>query len=689
MIPEPIDSLPHTRKLTISKLRSIGINTLDDLIDYYPTRYELFQNNVDISTVQEGEIVTINGVIAYSKMQYANSNLKIQKFSISDHSGQLDAVWYNQPYLLKLFKIGIKISIAGEIVRFGNKLQIIPKEYEILSNQIPPAHLHTGRIVPIYSEKRGLSSKTIRAKIWNTLQSYSSLIVEFLPDEIRKKYSLIEEKYAYQQIHFPDSNSQLQSSQYRLSFDELFLIQLSSRINKINWNKQKVIYPFKNIQTFKQNIAQFIESLPFNLTQSQQRVFSEIQVDFTKNTPMNRFLQGEVGSGKTVVAALASFITFLNGKKTIFMAPTEILAQQHFHTFSNLFLRYSNKFSLNQTPQITLITGSSNKDNSDIKNSDIIIGTHALLSRINNSEKIGFIVIDEQHRFGVEQRSQLIHKGMHPHLLTMTATPIPRTVMLTLYGELDSSTLDEMPNNRLKTKTYLIPQQKREKCYTWISNQINTTHVQAFIVCPFIEDSATETLTSVKAAKSEYLKLQKHFPSCNLGLLHGKMSLKEKAHIMNQFKNNQVHILVTTPVVEVGIDIPNATIMIIEGAERYGLAQLHQLRGRIGRGVAQSYCFAFTSDPAQFITKRLSYFTKFYDGRLLAEKDLLLRGPGNIFGTHQHGYTELKIASLTDYSLIEKTKNAVDFFITKYKLSQFKELTNRLKKLKLIQIENN
>lgn len=374
---------------------------------------------------------------------------------------------------------------------------------------------------------------------------------------------------------------------------------------------------------------------------------------------MNRFLQGEVGSGKTVVAALACYLTYLNGFKSLFMAPTEILANQHYATLVKLF----NKTSI----KVGLVTGSTKK----YFQADIIVGTHALITKKFELEKIGLVIVDEQHRFGVSQRAELKNKGLNPHLLTMTATPIPRTVALTLYGELDLSIIDEMPVVRLAVKTYLVPKEKRQSCYQWIKLQVTGYKLQVFIVCPLIEESEIETMKSVRAAKKEFENLKKIFFEFKLGLLHGKLKSKEKNAVMTNFKNKNLDILVTTPVVEVGVDIPNATIMLIEGAERFGLAQLHQLRGRVGRSNKQSYCFLFSESKEAGVLGRLGMFTKTNDGNKLAEEDLRIRGPGDIYGVKQHGYLDLKIAMLSDYKMIEKTKKAVEYFTGHYSINNF------------------
>lgn len=707
----PIDSLPNTSPITIRRLKSLGIQTYWDLLNYFPFRYEDYSTISKINRLQEGETGTIISHIIDSKYQVTRTGLRIQKFTLQDEAGTIELNWYNQPYLLTLLKKGMTISVTGEVKKFGKKVSMNPKEYEIIysSESIHWSSLkHTGRIIPVYPEKRGLSSKTIREKIFYLLNYFSAdriqnSIKEILPTEVISYNNLIGELSAYQNIHYPKNLEILKKSQERLSFDELFSIQLANTLVRKEWEKEKVGHQFVVGNAYMSSLQQFIFNLPFRLTGAQIRVIREIRDDLGKTTPMNRFLQGEVGSGKTVVATITCYIAFLNGFQSLFMAPTEILAQQHYETITKLFsknktsevlssTRMSNlggsvQISNFKTPKICLVTGSSKPNKKDLETADIIIGTHALIQKKIKYKKVGLVIVDEQHRFGVSQRAILKEKGISPHLLTMTATPIPRTVMLTLLGELNMSIIDEMPQDRLPVKTFFIPKNKREDCYQWVKKQIIQSGVQVFVIYPLIEESQVETMQSVKAAKKEAELLQTTiFPEFDVGLIHGKMKSHEKEQVMSKFKNKKYHILVATSVVEVGIDIPNAAIMLIEGSERFGLAQLHQLRGRVGRGNKQSYCFLFTEKESPEITKRLQLVAKTQSGNILAEKDLELRGAGTIYGTKQHGIVELKIASLSDYPLIEKTRKAVKNFVEKYKLEDFGELERRVTEYKVEEI---
>jgi len=670
-----IENLPSTSSVTIRKFKSLGINTYYDLLNYFPSRYEDYSLITKIIDIQVGEIVTITGKITEAKNQYTRSRITIQKVIVTDNTGSIEVNWFNQPYLIRVFRIGQNISVAGIVKQFGSKVSIEPKEYEVGEKKI-----HTGRLVPIYPEKKGLSTRTIREKIYGVISSESGVknwIMEPIPEKILSFNNLFDEQTAYLQIHFPDNLSASNKSKERLSFDELFNLQLSNNLIKSKWKEEKVanqlVVDDKNLELIKK----FITNLPFKLTNDQKKVIDEIINDLKKTTPMNRFLQGDVGSGKTVVAATACYLAFLNKYKSIIMAPTEILASQHFQSFKKLFGKFKDI-------KLTLITGSTKTHDlqSIINKADFIIGTHALLSKKNKFKKVGLVVIDEQHRFGVNQRALLKEKALNSHLLTMTATPIPRTVALTLYGELDQSYITEMPKGRQIIKTFLIPKEKRTAGYEWIKKQIKENGAQVFIVCPLIEESESETLKSVKAVKIEFEHLKKIFSSFKLDLLHGKIKNPDKQKIMSDFKDHKIDILVSTPVVEVGIDIPGATIMIIEGAERFGLAQLHQLRGRVGRSDKQSYCFLYSDNLSDKTIKRLNYFCKNNLGVKLAEFDLVNRGAGNIFGTKQHGFVNLKIANLYDFELISRTKQAVEYFLEKYKIEDWKELNKKVEKYK-------
>lgn len=642
----PITSLPLVGSVYARRLKKLDISTIEDLIYHIPHRYLDYRLVSKIRQVQVGETVTIKGKVIAIKNQYTKTRKKIQFAQVSDNTGSLDVVWFNQPFLVRNIRPGETISLAGKIDWFGKKPALISPEYERVRNG--ESTIHTGRLVPIYHETAGVSSKWLRGRISFTFPYVINEISEFLPESDLEKLKLLDLKISITNAHFPKNLDDTESARIRLAFNELLFLQLKSAYRKIDWQKNEVIYPLK---VDNKAVNNFIKSLPFKLTNSQDRSVTEILEDLEKETPMNRLLEGDVGSGKTVVAAAASFVAFANGYQSVFMAPTQILAQQHFETLKEVFDPYK--------VRVSLVTSAGVKGGPG--KTDVFVGTHALIHKKVKFDNVALVVIDEQHRFGVEQRAHLItrseKKKKAPHVLTMTATPIPRTVALTVYGDLDLSTLDELPGGRKPITTWVVPPYKREGAYGWIDKQIKDIKVQAFVICPLIEESEKETMKQVKAATAEYKKLHEIFPRLHLGLLHGRLKAKEKDSIMSNFKKGKIDILVATPVVEVGIDVPNATIMVIEGAERFGLAQLHQLRGRVGRGKKKSYCLSFTELKSKKVRARLSAMQKNLSGFELAELDLKLRGPGEMFGTRQHGFMELKVANWQDTELIRAARD--------------------------------
>lgn len=651
-------------------LKKMGIYTAYDLLNHFPFRYEDYSLVVPIASVQPGETVTIQGTVETIRNEFTKKGLRIQKAKVADESGSISVVFFNQPFLLNTLRPGLRVSLAGKVDWFGHGVVMESPEYEIIRNQRSETRhsdfrflLHTGRLVPIYPESKGISSKWLRSRIALLLQILSRNVNDPLPQFIIERFKLLSFAEALTEIHFPKNIKKANSARERLAFDELLTIQLASHFRKKTWQKQQVAHRLY-ILPHKQKLTEFYQSLPFTLTSAQKRAIGDILSDLAKENPMNRLLEGDVGSGKTVVATVAMYLAHLNGFQSVLMAPTEILSYQHYQTVSQLM----HPFGVN----VRLLTGSSprkrKEKNLDARRyflgADITIGTHALISPTVSFEKLALVVIDEQHRFGVEQRATLREKGVNPHLLTVTATPIPRTVALTLYGELDISFLDELPKGRKKVKTYVIPPEKRNDAYQWIRNKIKDKSEQAFIICPLIEES--ESLTTVRAAKKEYQRLKKDiFADLKLSLLHGKQKTKEKEKILTDFKRGKYHLLVATPVVEVGIDIPSATIMMIEAADRFGLAQLHQLRGRVGRGKLDSYCLLFTESTNDKIINRLKSLERIHVGSTLAELDLKLRGPGEVFGTRQHGMINLKVASLDNRLLITQTKEATRLIINR------------------------
>ena len=660
-----IEQLAGVGPKMAQRFKKLGIENVSDLLFHYPIRYDDFSHIKPIGQVgmmSQTEPVCIKGKILQIRNQRSpKGRMFLTHALIADDSGSIKAVWFNQPFLTRTLRKGEEYVFAGRIAYQDGSLVIKNPIYE-----------REARILPVYPETQGLTSKYIR-KIVKPLLFLTKNIVDYLPEEVRASQNLITLYDALNQIHFPESHTLIRKAKERLAFDELFLIQLKMLKIKRSW--QKLRAPLMKFD--KELIRSMVAKLPFKLTNAQRRVAWEIIGDLTGRhqnqraksqnqkeeiPPMNRLLEGDVGSGKTVVAAIAMFLVAKNGYQSAFMAPTEILAIQHYHTLTNLLL----DFGLN----LALFTHGKNELNGrkekrelmvkKIRNGeiDIAIGTHALLQSEIRFPKLGLAIVDEQHRFGIRQRAMLRSKSKTvPHLLSMSATPIPRTLSLALYGDLDLSILDEMPQGRQKVATYLIPPEKRESAYGFIKKQIKEGR-QVFVICPLIEESDR---LGVKSATEEYERLKKEvFPELKIGLLHGRMKTKEKENIMEGFKKGKYDILVSTAVVEVGVDVPNATIMMIEGAERFGLAQLHQFRGRVGRGKYKSYCFLFTEKPSDKTIKRLTALVHLDDGFKLAEKDLELRGPGELYGIRQHGFLDLKMASLTDVKTIKRARDEAE-----------------------------
>lgn len=666
----PIATGGRTFKMHAGRLEKLGIFTFEDLILHLPSRYEDYSIISKIGVVQDGETVTVQGIVKTSKNQYLRGKRikTIQKVEIGDDTGSLELVWFNQPYIIKSMTVGSYLSASGRIDISVRTKSIKSPTYEILYGPQTNS-IHTGRLIPVYPETKGITSKWLRRQIYNILEQSENNLSEYLPENLIEENNFMHYPHAIKEVHFPKSHDNAKKAKERLAFDELLLFQLAANKRRTAWKTKKLVKPFK-VNLYKKDLEKLIKSLPFTLTQSQQNSIDDILNDLSSSTPMNRLLQGDVGSGKTIVAAVAMYISFLNGFQSVLMAPTEILAIQHYETLSKLLSPFNIKVGLVTSSkknikykEVSIKNEEKDKSIHNTKNlildTDVLVGTHSVLSDKINFTNLGFIAIDEQQRFGVAQRGIMRKKNENAHLLTMTATPIPRTVALTLYGDLDLSYLKDMPKGRVRIKTWLVPPEKRNPGYAWIRKQIIQTNSQAFIICPFIEES--ESMNTIKAAKQEYERLTNEvFPDLKIGLLHGKMKSTEKTEILNKFRIGDFDILVATPVVEVGIDIPNATIMIIEAAERFGLAQLHQMRGRVGRGEKESYCLLFTdSDNAQN-SRRLKGMETLYSGASLAELDLKLRGPGNMYGTTQHGIPNLKAASFSDPELLQKAKHVAD-----------------------------
>lgn len=668
----PIEKFVRVGKTTAKRLKKLGLQKAEDLLFYFPFRYEDWSKITPIGKLNYGTAATCRGRVELIKNTRSFFRKKnITEALVSDESGSIKVVWFNQPYLSRILKIGEEIYLSGKIDldRFG--MHFTSPSYEKIKSG--EESTHTARIVPIYSATENLTTKQVRFLIKMAV-SLADSIPEWLPSEILNKFSLVGIGQAIKQVHFPDDKTKFFAARRRLKFNELFLIQLQNLFLKSKLEEAAA----PPIKFREEETRQFIGRLPFKLTDGQRKAAWEIIRDIGKGQPMNRLLEGDVGSGKTAVAAVALFNVFLNGYQTVFMAPTEILARQHYNTFCKIFSGSGMKIGLltrSDRLKNYEISDSPPRDKGNGKRSgttdaesialesDLVVGTHALIQDKIKFAKLGLAIVDEQHRFGVNQRKAL--KGreeVYPHFISMTATPIPRTISLVFMGDLDISLLKELPSGRKKIITKMVSSANRLKAYDFIRQQIRQGR-QAFVICPLIDPSDK---LGVRSVSEEYDKLKKEiFSDVKVEMLHGRMKSEEKEKVMNNFSENRINILVSTSVVEVGVDIPNATIMMIEGAERFGLAQLHQFRGRVGRSAFQSYCFLFSDSESLETIKRLNIFVECEDGFALAEKDLETRGPGEIWGIRQSGMPDLKVAALTDYDIIRDAKIAAEELIKK------------------------
>lgn len=661
----PISKVKGVGEKTNQQFKQAGINTVGDLINFLPRSYEDFSNVVSIADIKPGK-VTIKARCEKISTRLVRRGLRITTATLADDTGKLMAVWFNQPYRETQLKSDEEFYFSGEFEFNYNRYQLTSPGAE----KVNEFTVQTDRILPIYRSIKGLKSNLVR-KIIASLKPLITMLPETLPQPLIDNEKLVSRSNALLAMHFPEKLEEVTSAKQRLAFEELFQLLLASQLNKAENTKLKGwSIPFN-----KSVVSDFVGKLPFKLTDAQRRVAWEIIQDMEKETPMNRLVQGDVGSGKTVVAGLVASQVAKQGFQTAIMAPTEILASQHAETLDKLLTPLGLK--------VALLTGGVKGKSREIlyKNIesaevDVVVGTHALIQDSVVFKKLGFVVIDEQHRFGVEQRQRLLKKAhLMPHLLSMTATPIPRSLALTVYGELDISVIDELPSGRKSIITKIWSPNSRQKLYETVDKQIEAGR-QAYIICNLIEDNPDNEVKSVKA---EYDKLRNsHFKHRSIGLMHGKLKPDEKNMVMEKFSRGEYDILVSTTVVEVGVDVPNATIIIIENADRFGLAQLHQLRGRVGRGSHQSYCYLINSTSQQ-PTQRLKEVEKSSDGFYLAEVDLKLRGPGEIYGRMQHGALNLQIANLSDTKLIARASKQAKLFVESgVNLLQYKELADQV-----------
>lgn len=661
----PVTSLKGISTVFAEKLARLEVKTVRDLLFLFPNRHLDYSRLKTISQLTEGQEETIIANIWEARKVNIGGRPSTEA-TLGDCTGNIRAVWFNNPYLVRQLTGSSQIVLSGRVRFFNGRPVYESPDWEILD---PEEELtHAGRLVPVYPLTRGLHQRSLRKTIKHTVDQYTRLVGEFLPEDIIKRNKLLPIDQAVSQAHFPDSLELKDRARIRLAFDELFLLQLGVLQKKKDWQKIKT----RPVKTDNLLLSRFIAGLPFELTGAQKRVVKEITGDMERDTPMSRLLQGEVGSGKTIVALSALLMAVAADRQAALMAPTEILAQQHFKAVIKLMeLVFGPALKDGHSPVYEIVPGKSVSVTlltSDIKaslkreikegiasgNIDIIIGTHAIIQDEVNFHDLGFLVIDEQHRFGVLQRQALRKKGENPHVLVMTATPIPRTLALTLYGDLDLSVIDELPPGRQIIKTRWLKPEETYKAYNFIRKQVSEGR-QAFIICPLVEESDS---LQAKAATREYERFRSDiFPGMHIGLIHGRMKAAEKEKIMKDFYAGLIDILVATPVVEVGIDVPNATVIMIESANRFGLSQLHQFRGRVGRGEHQSYCMLLAESITEIGAERLKAIEELHDGFQLAEKDLELRGPGEFFGTRQSGIPDLKMARLSDVGLLELARS--------------------------------
>ncbi|MDP3093929.1 MAG: ATP-dependent DNA helicase RecG [bacterium] len=706
----PVEKVPRIGPVLQTRLKKLGIKTVKDLLYHFPLRYEDFSHFTEISQLRARENVSIRGKILEIKSSLAwKKRMTLTQAVVGDKTGAVRIVWFAKPYITDILETGNEVVMAGKVSQGKNGLYLNNPSYEKVTGV---GLLHGSKVaglMPVYPETEKLPSRWLRNIIRPLLAVFKNQVPEFLPLPVLKEFNFLNLPRAIWQIHFPDSLSLANRARERFSFEELFLIELFVLRERIKILQTKAEPIPLNLPL----VQKFVKSLPFKLTDAQRKSAWQILKDLEKPHPMNRLCQGEVGSGKTVVAAIAALNCAKADLQVAMMAPTEILAKQHFREVSKML------FDFKLT--IALLTGKDDKicakklKGEIIEASrkkilekclkgeiDILIGTHALIQKSVKFKNLGLVIIDEQHRFGIEQRARLIQNTKYkildtniPHLLSMTATPIPRSLAMTIYGDLDLSIIDELPKGRRKIITKVVPPKERQVVYDFIRSQIELGK-QAFVICPRIEkntkykipDTRYSSWADVKAVQEEKEKLAKEiFPDLKVEMLHGKMTPKEKEKTMKDFKNNKIKVLVATSVVEVGIDIPNASVMVIEGADRFGLAQLHQLRGRVGRSSHQSYCFLLTDSPSQKTRQRLRAILKAQDGFELAQKDLEIRGPGEFGGRRQWGIPDLAMDSLRDFALVEKTKAVArqilekditlkNYPLLKEKLNQFSEKTH-------------
>lgn len=655
----PLRDVLSTTPYFLKTLEKAGISTIEDLLLYFPRAYEDRTVLKSLAQANVRDVVTVEGILTDKDHVRTKRGYKLLKAQFRDAEGnEAEVVWFNQPHLMNMLSLGKPIVLSGKVKYERRELSFQSPTFEYHVPGQPMVHF--GGITPIYPEIDKVSTDWLRRKM-HEIVGVTKELAETLPEDIRQERGLIGRAEAVRELHAPTSREQLTAAKRRLAFEELFLLQLAGVRRKLLFQREAAQFaPAIPLQA--ETMKTFVEQLPFQLTDHQRIVTYQVLRDMEKSVPMQRLLEGDVGSGKTLVAVLCAYHAIKEGGVQVaLMAPTEVLASQHYKSITKMLAPHG--------MNVQFLSGSlKKKEKEEVARGlaqgtvDLVIGTHALIQDYVQFHKLGLVVIDEQHRFGVEQRRLLANQG-YPHVLHMTATPIPRTLALTMYGDQDISIISQMPMGRKKIHTRVVNPQDRAQMYSWIESEVAKGY-QVFVICPLIEES--EKLEEVKAVTKEYAFLQEHiFPNLKINLLHGKMKAEEKEQIMMDFREKKFDILVSTSVIEVGVDIPNATTIVIEGAERFGLSQLHQFRGRVGRGQTQSYCFLATAKSQAHQTQRLRAMEKHHDGFTLSEIDLEIRGPGEVYGIRQSGVPDLRMARLTDLPLIMEARETAEEILEK------------------------